>query len=420
VIRTFLIAVVVLVTAPLVAQEPQPPRFFIEKIEVRDAKRVSSDVVIAESRLRDGQEYTEAELRDASARLTRLPFLLSAEFSLEKGSERGRYVLVLTVNETKPYFYALDFRPIRTGDERVQADYSDRAGFAENAATLGMRWFVGRRGALHVALVTTDYNNQAPQDYSAVAVGYTQYDLFGTRAFATLNIKQIITEPAAPSPQLVVGVPLTGNQTLTLDIDETRLSGETRELFGQSFSTQSGERVAGLTWSYNTTDRPFIPTRGTLVTVSPRITWSDFATYRIVYDPDPTAPFPVYTLRTETVHSKARELAFSAAHYWALDDRNSVSAGVETSYTRYDLDNDFLGLGVDHLSRAVLTGGFSHSLWGPERSKDGDSRLELNVRIGNRSIQSYDFYRPDQRQVSASWVRRSSWGVLRLGAGFAW
>ena len=87
--------------APLFAQDgATTPNFFIEKIEVR------------ETRLREGEEYSEAELRDASARLMRLPFLLSAEFSLEKGSERGRYVLVVTINETKPFFYALDLRPI--------------------------------------------------------------------------------------------------------------------------------------------------------------------------------------------------------------------------------------------------------------------------------------------------------------------
>jgi outer membrane protein assembly factor BamA len=100
------------------------------KIEVRDAKRVSPEVVVAESRLREGADYSEADLRDAAARLTRLPFLLSAEFSLEKGSERGRYVLVVTINETRTFFYALDLRHIFTTDHRVEPDYSDRIGVA--------------------------------------------------------------------------------------------------------------------------------------------------------------------------------------------------------------------------------------------------------------------------------------------------
>src|SRR5688572_2495909 len=77
--RAFL---VLILAVPLFAQEAATtPNFFIETIEVREARRVSPHVVVAESRLREGQEYSEAELRDASARLMRLPFLLSAEFS---------------------------------------------------------------------------------------------------------------------------------------------------------------------------------------------------------------------------------------------------------------------------------------------------------------------------------------------------
>jgi hypothetical protein len=421
-IRTFLIALAVIVAAPLTAQDAMPPRFFIEKIEVRDAERVSPDVVIAESRLHDGHEYTEADLRDASARLTRLPYLLSAEFSLEKGSERGRYVLVVTINETKAFFYALDFRPILKSDDHVEPDYSDRLTVGDNAATLGMRWFMGRRGALHIALVTTNYNDELARDYAAFAVGYTQYDLFGTRAFATLSIKQVFTDgEAVPSPQLVVGIPVTANQTLTLDIDETRLADETREILGQSFDTQRGQRVVGLTWSYNTTNRPFIPTRGTLLTVRPRFAWSDTATYRIIYVPEPpSGGGGVFGAERDTVHAEAREVAFNAARYWELTDRSSVSGGVESSWTHFRLDSSLQGLHSEHIARAILAAGYSYSLWDAERTKSGDSRLELNVRVGNRSIALYDFYRTDQRQVSASWVRRSSWGVLRLGAGYAW
>jgi outer membrane protein assembly factor BamA len=89
------ILLLLLLAVPLYADEPA---FFLERIEVRNQERVSPEVVIAESRLRAGQQYSEAELRDAAVRLARLPFLLSVDFSLEKGSERGRYILVLTVN----------------------------------------------------------------------------------------------------------------------------------------------------------------------------------------------------------------------------------------------------------------------------------------------------------------------------------
>jgi hypothetical protein len=419
--RTLLVTLAVLLSTAVAAQDAVPPRFFIERIEVRDARRVSKDVVIAESRLREGQEYSEADLRDASARLSRLPFLLSAEFALEKGSERGRFVLVITINETKPFFFALDIRPILKSDDNIEPDYSDHIGVSDNAATVGMRWFIGRRGALHTAIVTTDYNRNFARDYVAAVVGYTQYDLFHTRAFATLNLKHVLTEEGSEiSPQLVVGVPLSANQTLTVELDETRFGPDTRTILGEVFDTQRGQRIAGATWSYNTTNRPFIPTRGTLLTVRPQFSWSDAATYTVIEHLDPESPPQYLSVRSDTIHSEAREITVSAARYWELSERSSVSGGVEAALTHYRLDSEVLGLTADHETRGAVKAGYSYSLWDAERSKNGDSRLELNLRIGNRSIAYTDFYRAEQQQLSASWVRRSSWGTLRLGAGYAW
>ena len=420
--RTLLVAFAVLLTTAAIAQDAVPPRFFIERIEVRDAKRVSKDVVIAESRLREGQEYSEADLRDASARLSRLPFLLSAEFALEKGSERGRYVLVVTINETKPFFFALDLRHFLTRDNNVEPAYNDRIGAPENFATLGFRWFVGRRGALHTALVTSDYNRNFARDYASVVVGYTQYDLLGTRAFATLNLKHVIAEGGGSniSPQLVVGVPLSANQTLTVELDDTRFGPDTREVLGEVFDTERTQRVVGATWSYNTTNRPFLATRGTLLSVRPRFSWSDATTYTFVQGSNPGAPFPSFSVHADTIHSEAREVTVNAARYWELSERSSVSGGLDASLTHFRLDSDVLGLTVDRELRGGVTGGYSYSFWDAERSKHGDSRLEVNARLGNRSYSYADFYRAEQRQVSASWVRRSSWGTLRLGAGYAW
>lgn len=405
-----------LAAVPMAAQDLVPTRFFIENIVVRDAERVSPEVVIAESRLRAGEEYTEADLRDASARLSRLPFLLSAEFSLEKGSERGLYILVLTINETKPFFYALDLRPILQDDPRVEVDYSDRVGLGDNQATLGARWFFGRRGALHIAVVTTDYQRDFARDYAAFAVGYTQYDLFGTRAFATLNAKHVLIDGSdSLSPQLVVGVPLSPNQTLTVDIDQTRFGDDERELLGETFNNQRGQRVITATWSYNTTNRPFLPTRGTLLSVRPRISWSDVGTSVVIVTGD------LAFVQSLTVHSQAREVTALAAKYWEISERSSISGGIEGGWADFDRRSDDLTLiGRDHALRATAFAGYSYSLWDREEMKYGDSRFELNVRIGDRSPGPETFYRTDHRQASASWVRRSSYGTLRLGAGYAW
>jgi hypothetical protein len=184
------------------------------------------------------------------------------------------------------------------------------------------------------------------------------------------------------------------------------------------FDTSRGQRIVGATWSYNTTNRPFLPTRGTLLSVRPRVSWSDAATYLII---EPSHPeFPAFSVHSDTVHSEAKELTVKAARYWELSERTSVSGGLEAAHTQYNVDSKFLGLVADdHVTRGTITAGYSYSLWDAERSKNGDSRLELSLRLSNRSIGYSDLYRTDQRQVSASWVRRNSWGTLRLGAGYA-
>jgi len=85
---------VVLVLAPAAYAEP---RFYLQAIEVRGTRHVSSGVVVAASLLETGQVYTESELRDAVRRVDRLPFVLAADLALERGRERGTYVLVLDV-----------------------------------------------------------------------------------------------------------------------------------------------------------------------------------------------------------------------------------------------------------------------------------------------------------------------------------
>ncbi|HWS70685.1 MAG TPA: hypothetical protein VN605_01165, partial [Thermoanaerobaculia bacterium] len=49
------------------------PRFLIERIEVRNLRRASPEIVIAESRLKEGTTYDERELAAASDRINRLP-----------------------------------------------------------------------------------------------------------------------------------------------------------------------------------------------------------------------------------------------------------------------------------------------------------------------------------------------------------
>src|SRR5207244_8048746 len=51
---------------PAFVRADEPVRFLIERIEVRHLLHASPDVIRAESRLREGESYTEGELRDAT------------------------------------------------------------------------------------------------------------------------------------------------------------------------------------------------------------------------------------------------------------------------------------------------------------------------------------------------------------------
>lgn len=414
VIRTLIL--ILLAALPLAADDAA---LFIERIEVRNNKRVSADVVIAESRLREGRTYSESELRDAASRLSRLPFLLSADFALEKGSERGRLVLVITVNETKPFFYNLEARPFLDRDTRfIEPDDSGSANFA-NEGALGFRWFVGRRGAIHLGVASTGTRHEFVRDYTTFELGYTQYDLFGTRAFATFNLRKPVDGLTAGllSPQLVVGVPLSANQTVTLQMDEVTFDDGTRNVGGVEFERRSSQRTLSARWSYNTTNDPILPTRGTVLQVEPLMQWSDASSIR---------PLETGGYVPDAFHSRTFSLGASAARYWELSERDSISADVRGEWARNLQRVYYDGVEIDNSAHYGSIGaGFSHSLWSAEQRANGDSRLELNLRYANRSRPDvvYGTYEPpgrDVRQISTSWLRRSSWGTLRLGVGYAW
>ncbi len=91
------------------AADLSAPTFVIEKIVVEGVRHGSEKIVAAETLLTPGETYSEAQLQQALHRVERLPFVVQAELSLRRGSERGRFELLIAVTEAKPVFYGGTF-----------------------------------------------------------------------------------------------------------------------------------------------------------------------------------------------------------------------------------------------------------------------------------------------------------------------
>jgi hypothetical protein len=393
------------------AQEKATERFVIERIDVRNTQHVSPAVLIAETAIREGKEYSEEDVRVGVARLNRLPFILSANFVLEKGTVEGRRVLVVNVTEMKRLSFLVDARGLRGGEAHRTLDYDyHRPGESNDAASA--RWLAGGSGMLHVTLAVQRERQSFMARYTAWEIGYTRYNLFGTGAFATFNIRTPVDSVNEKhfSPQVALGIPLTTSQTLTFEGHDTAFFKQTLHPFGTEIHTQSGERVISFAWTYDTTDQPFAPSRGTLLRVAPVRRMADVAAYNAV--PLSTS-FAAYA-----EHSNTNGVDFAALHYWKLSEVNTVLGGVVAGWA--NLENRIHQSSITSPGRSpkyeIAQFGYLRDL-GNGGSKGGSSRLELEARfrLDQLGFQSGDSDRNHAFEMSASWVRRSVLGTLRLG-----
>jgi hypothetical protein len=176
------------------------------------------------------------------------------------------------------------------------------------------------------------------------------------------------------------------------------------------------------TWSYNTTNHPFFPTAGTLLSIAPVVSWRDDVS--VVLRSDGAGGLSV---DVNPIHRTTFGIQATAVQYHELSDRTSVSGGLEVGVAQFDqrTSDTFL---LDETRSAAFAGGqatISRSLWGPERrAQGGDSRIELELRVRGRQEYRADYQilnESDQAlRTSVSWLRQSSWGNVRLGVGYAW
>lgn len=397
--KKLLLLLLLLGVMPATAQESV--RFHVESIDVRQLRHAKRDIILSEARLHEGGRYTESDLHDAADRIERLPFVLDAQFSLEKGSRRDAYVLVITINETRPFFYNLDVTAYTANNDPFNV-LSDN----ESVSGAGYRWFVGRRGMIHVAGgAEQEYSSASAKRASTAEVGYTQYGLFGRDVFASISVAtptEDHLDKVTFLPQLTLGLPLSRTQTLTTSFTTSDIE--------RHFDTYR-RKALRLEWSHNTTNDPFFPTRGTLVAVGPLFAADD--AYYSRYNPQ--------TRQTEALHDKTHTIGLSvvAAHHWEISERDSISARGEADLRHTNGDRNGAELD-DSYTPGSLRVSWSRSLWSRERvAVDGDMRLEGALRFTSGPHEIF-FEDTHTTFASVDWVRRTSWGAMRIGLGYAW
>ena len=379
--QSLLVLLLLACAPPLRADE----RFLIERIDVRHLVHASAEVIQSESRLREGESYTEGDLRAASDRIRRLPFVLDAAFSLERGTVRDAYVLVISVTETRRLFYRYDIVPFFESRNVLKK--------VDNEELLGMRWFAGRSGVFHLAAHAHQSDRPFQSSYASLQAGYTRYGLFHGRAFATFTVDQFAQRESggkkATLPGALLGISLTPNQTLTISY-----SG-----IDAGTANRRAERFFESRLAYNTTNHPYFPSEGSLVSVAPIFAWIDL----------------IDRIKTP-VHDFDTALDAHAARYWTLADRLTAAAVLDGGYLHVEQQAN--GHRTFNLGYGTAALQFSRALG--DTSRESDRRIELTLRGVSRHHEVVPLLPDTNTQASLAWVRRNAWGVLRLGVGYAW
>ena len=383
--------------------EDDAPSFFIETITV-ESERLSPEIVISESLLREGREYSETELREAVHRINRLPFVLLAEFSLRKGSERGRFELVVQVQETRRWFFRLGlayefndpfdrFQLAGEVDDRFRAEDDDLD------ALVGRRFAVGSRSLLFASFGTED---------GLFAIGYQRYNLWNRNILFSVTLAgdgggDAVDESRSVRAQL--GIPLRGNHALRLltGWNEDRV----RFFFAEGgFDVRQSE--AEIAWVFNSRDDPVLPRQGKLFEAG--VTWSEIEDNRLTVRPDGSFS------RIE-VSERQQGLIGTAARHWPVGTRQSVSAGI----------GGFVGDSFGRSQLLEVEANVGHQVFllrNLEPGKWRELRFETQLTALRQEFSSGDPEFGLPRALNGSRLRagltyRSGWGLFRMVFDYA-
>jgi outer membrane protein assembly factor BamA len=398
-----LICLVLLASSVFAAE---PARFPVESIDVTGGGARIQSIVVAQSLLREGQTYSEAELADAVSRIRRLPFVRAVSFSLAKGSERGLYRLVINVDPMMSLYFDAQARS-RTSDNQTPRTFN------YGALTVGGRIPVGSSGMARASVSAAEdfeniFDGDRPRSKPTFALGYSLYRIGSRAIFADVTIFGAQPEPGLLTPQsrirygnqwgtqVVVGVPLRGSQSVRAEWNGFHTPVTLEAPSGTERGTTRFDSVQ-LFWLRDTTDDPLYPLHGSLIKaglVGGRGRSLGFSTF-----PQPALAAQRYDYRGGEV---------SGSYYWSLANERALSAHGRYGNTRTYFETPFEASYGN--SQVSIGAGFTQRLSGPNTDAWIDFRLD-GTRFGDSSFNN-------QLEARVELAHRSKWGVARIGASY--
>jgi hypothetical protein len=395
---------VLLLSTTLFAAEPA--RFHVEGIDITGGGVRIQSIVVAQSLLREGQTYSEAELADAVSRIRRLPFVRAVSFSLAKGSERGLYRLVIAVDPMMSLFF----------DGQVSSFTSDNqtprtSNFG--SLTVGGRIPVGSSGMARASVTVAEdveniFGGDGPGVHPTFALGYSLYRIGSRAIFADVTLAgrrgadnsffdDRLSAGNETSANVVVGVPIHGSQSIRAEWSSYR--------FPYTFDAPSGKRRATsrlnslqVFWLRDTTDDPIYPLHGSLLRAGAIGSRGNSAGFG--FGPNGEE---VTEQRNDNYGAEA-----AASHYWTLGNERALSLHGSYYNIRTEFDRPFQS---SHRSEQLTLGaGFTKRLSGTATD------AWLNVRVDATRYQWASAQ--DLLDARIELAHRSRWGIARIGVEF--
>ena len=247
IMRRLLAVTLFFAAVPLLAQVQ------IQKIEFQS--RIPAGLLRAQSMLREGGTYTDADLDIAMARLRKLPFVYSATYRLE-GSR-----LVVEVIDARHLGLAID--------TAVRWDSFTGSGSGGNSffnGEAGADWYLPWNSVIKGSWALSSDSDL----HSTIWRGeYAQYAILGTPAYLIARLDHS-TGNGTSAPQAFLGYPLTLRQTIAVHgIRSHSSERHAQGLYGSggfySISTRNDSIAAE--WMWDSTNDSLFANRGSLFTV---------------------------------------------------------------------------------------------------------------------------------------------------------